>query len=79
MLLFLQALGEQVDRHHRAGGVGEHRGDAGDAAHAPGEGTMAGEGQKLLAPMVEDDVESEQGEDEDSDDDASGTVVDPVE
>jgi hypothetical protein len=40
---------------------------------------MAGEGQKLLAPMVEDDVEGEQGEDKHADDDAGGTVVDPVE
>ena len=79
VLAFVEAAGEEVNGHDGAGGVGEHGGDAGAEAHAPGEGFVLGEGEEFLLFPVEEEFEGEEGDDEPADDDAGGGVVDEVE
>jgi len=70
---------EGPDGVNRAGGVGEHGGDADEEATQPAEKAGVGEMLEELAPELTDDLKHEHKKNDDADDAPGGLVIECIE
>lgn len=68
-------LRQQIDRHHRPGGIRQHRHDAREKAHRPGETFVLRQRQEILSAAVQEPVKDQQRDDDPADHHAGHRIV----